>query len=193
MRRACQPLRALVRARRAFPIVVGLLLLLPGCSRRPHAPALGDDPVYQNSREGFRFLAPEGWVQRARAEIPPGKAEKERLLVEYQRVGGGKLALLEVSLADLPPSTDLITYLAGPADGVEKWRSVGRPENLEIEGVEATRMTFSGRVGKEDMTREVVAFRRGERVYFFVGLFTATDGKARDELRRAVGSTIWSK
>lgn len=192
MRPACQPLRATVRARHA-PWLALFLLLSAGCSQRPHAPALGDDPVYQNSREGFRFLAPEGWVQRARAEVPPGKAEKERLLVEYQRARGGKLALLEVSLADLPSSTDLVDYLAGPADGVERWRPVGSPEKLEIGGAEATRMTFTGRLGKEDLTWEVVAFRRGERVYFFVGLFTSADTKARDDLRRVVESTLWSK
>ena len=37
-------------------------------------------------REGFRFLAPDGWVQRARAELPAGRYEKPELLVAYTRV-----------------------------------------------------------------------------------------------------------
>ena len=41
------------------------------------------------------------------------------------------------------------------------------------------------------MTKETVAFRRGGRVYFFHGLFGPTDAKARDQVRRAVESTIW--
>jgi hypothetical protein len=183
---------AIVLACVVIPAAVGLVLLA-GNSQRPRAPALGNDPAYRNSREGFRFLAPEGWVQRARAEVPPGKLEKERLLVEYQRTSGGKMALLEVACADLSATTDMATYLARPADGVQKWRLLTSPMDLEINGVTATRMSFSGRAGKEDLIREVVLFRRGERVYFFVSLFSATDDKIRDELRRAVGSTIWNK
>src|SRR2546423_15656230 len=73
-------------------------LLLLGCDSKPRAPALMDDPVYQNDREGFRFLVPDGWKQHARAEVPPGKSEKERLLVQYRRPAEGGEATLEVTL-----------------------------------------------------------------------------------------------
>src|SRR5262245_1447579 len=89
---------------------VGLALLL-GCTPKPVAPALRDEPVYQNDQEGFRFLVPEGWSQNARTEVPPGPVEKERLLVQYKRRPPAKPATLEVSMADLPSSTNLATYL----------------------------------------------------------------------------------
>src|SRR5262245_41969592 len=87
-------------------------VFLAGCDSRPRAPVLRDDPVYQNDQEGFRFLAPDGWSQSMRGEVPPGKVDKERSLVEYRRKKGSAGASLRVSLADLPTSTDLAAYLA---------------------------------------------------------------------------------
>src|SRR5262245_64118678 len=98
----CSESRAGLPARRRWA-AVGLLLLLLGCAPRPRAPALLDEPVYQNEREGFRFLVPEGWKQYARSEAPPGKGERERLLVLYRRLTPGPEATLEVTRADLPP------------------------------------------------------------------------------------------
>src|SRR5262245_60731910 len=53
--------------------VVGLCVIIAhGCATRPHAPVLSTEPVYENRQEGFRFLPPDGWVQYARREYPPG-------------------------------------------------------------------------------------------------------------------------
>jgi hypothetical protein len=158
---------------------------------RPRAPALRDDPVFQNSREGLRFLVPEDWHQQARAEMPPGKIEKERVLVSYRRGSSDKPALLEVSLVDLPPGTDLAAYLAEPSYGVSHWQSAGRPEPLHIQGAEAQRFVFTARVGQDNQTREVTAFRRGERVYLFTGIFRPVDTTARAQIRQAVDSILW--
>ncbi len=81
-------------------LFVGLVLLFSGCRSRPRAPLLRDDPVYQNDREGFRFLAPEGWTQSSRSEVPPGKITKELSLVDYRRKTGKGASFL-VTLADL--------------------------------------------------------------------------------------------
>jgi len=43
------------------------------------------------------------------------------------------------------------------------------------------------------MTKEVVCFRRNNRVYSFVGLFWSNDDKAREQIRRALRSTIWEE
>ena len=99
--------------------------LVSGCSRKPQAPALRDEPVYENAQEGFRFLAPEKWTQHARATLPPGKVDKERLLVGYRQHEAGKSALLEVSRADLPESTTLTDYLSGPAFSARQWKAKG--------------------------------------------------------------------
>jgi hypothetical protein len=165
--------------------------LMAGCRSGPHAPALSNEPVYQNSQEGFRFLAPETWTQYAKAALPPGKVDKERLLVGYRCLPPDKPAQLEVSRADLPPDTNLTEYLGKAAFSSDKWRVKGAPEEVSINGVLAVRTTLVARSGREEMVREVVAFRRGERVYFFSGLYPAGDTKAREEIRRSVGSVIW--
>src|SRR5690349_2852811 len=86
-----------------------------GCSSGPQAPVLRNELVYQNDTEGFRFLTPEGWRQHARVDVPPGKLEKERLLVQYVRLSSEKGASLDVSMADLAATADLTEYLAGPS------------------------------------------------------------------------------
>jgi predicted Zn-dependent protease len=175
---------------RACTTVVTAILAL-GCSSQPQAPVLRNEPVYDNETQGFRFLTPEGWRQHAKVNVPPGKLEKERLLVQYVRLSAEKGASLDVSMADLPATTDLTAYLAGPSGGVKSWRPKPPIESITINGVPADRFTFTGRVGKEDTTKEVVTIRRGERVYFFMAYFASTDGKAREQVRRAVESTIW--
>jgi hypothetical protein len=179
-----------VRAAGPLALIVAATLLA-GCRPRPRAPALYDAPVYQNDTEGFRFVVPEGWSQYARSDVPPGKLDKERLLVQYRRMKSAKEATLEVSAADLPPSADLADYLAGPAFGVKDWKLKPPPEPVEVNGVAGTRYDFTGRVGKDDMTREVVAFRRGERVYFFTTLFFTQDATAQEQSRRAVSRILW--
>ena len=108
---------------------------MTGCTPRPSAPALRDDPVYQNDREGFHFLAPEGWQQSVRSDIPPGKVDKERPLVNYQRNTGVTPASIRVSLADLPASTDiLLEALAEPDQGLAPFGS--RPGGVKVEKID---------------------------------------------------------
>ena len=136
-------------------------------------------------------MVPEDWSQYARSDLPPGKLDKERLLVQYRRVKSAKEATFEVSAADLPPSADLADYLAAPAFGSKDWKLRSSPEPLEVDGVPGTRYDLTARVGKEDMTREVVAFRRGERVYFFTTVFFTKDATAQEQARRAVSRLLW--
>jgi hypothetical protein len=167
---------------------------LNGCRGRPVAPVLRNDPVYQNDREGFRFLVPEGWKQYAKADLPSGKVEREHLLVQYRHLLPGKVGgEFEVSLADLPATTDLSAYLVDPSYGGRNWKQNGPVEKLEVNGVAAQRFVFAGRVDRDQMTKEVVVFRRGERTYFFTGLYATADKQARGQVRAAVESTKWKK
>lgn len=180
--------------RRSFAVGAGGLLtfalLLTGCESRPHAPAIQDEAVFQHEQEGFRFLAPEGWVQQARAVLPAGKVTEERLLVEYQCSVSRYPASLDVSRIDLPEAADLQAYLQGPSFGVAKWRNASGPEKLEINGQTGFRWTFSARQEVE-MTKEVTVFRQGERVYLFSGVFATADAHCRDEIRRTTASVLW--
>jgi hypothetical protein len=161
------------------------------CQGQPSAPVLSDDPVYQNNREGFRFLAPEGWSQNSRSDVPPGKVTKERLLVSYRRPTGPSSATLRVSLADLPDSVDLAAFLAEPSFAVEKWELTGPGEQIQAGKAPGVRYDFKGFIKKQEMAKEVVAVRRGERVYFFTALYAPEDIEVRDELRKVVASIKW--
>ena len=172
-------------------LLVSAVLIAAGCSRSPSAPALGDTPVYQNNREGFRFLVPENWTQVASGVLPRGELEGEVLLVKYRMRTAGKGALLEVLCFDAEKYPDLQKYHAEPSHGSKNWKLDEPPETMDINGTNAERLIFSTEVNKQAMVKEIVAYRREQRVYSFIGLFWASDIKAREQLRRAVDSIIW--
>lgn len=176
-----------------IPVSILLLSLgvVAGCQSRPRAPALSNGPVYQNAQAGFRFLVPEDWTQQANATIPPGKAEQERLMVEYRLLGSSKSAALQVTAIDLPNPARLDAYLTGPAFGVEHWQLVSAAHEVAINGTPAHRFSFRGRQDQEEVQREVLAFQRGERTYLFTAFFAANDAQARDQVRRTLESVIW--
>jgi len=167
------------------------LTLLGGCTTRPHAPALSDEAVYQNTQEGFRFLAPEGWTQYAKREYPPGRVDKEHLLVAYRGGGSTKPAALEVSRIDLPTNTDLAKYFAGPSHGSNLWLPEASGEKLEVDGIPGSRFAYTTILNKEPTMKEITAFWRQDRLYFFTAVFLTSDAKAREELRRSVSSVLW--
>src|SRR5438552_12602318 len=119
--------------RRPLCVIALPVLFALGCNGQPQAPVLRNEPVYQNDTEGFRFLTPEGWRQQAKVNLPPGKLDKERLLVQYVRLlSAEKGASLDVSMADLPATTDLTQYLAGPSGAVKSWRLKPPVESVSI-------------------------------------------------------------
>jgi hypothetical protein len=165
------------------------LLVVGGCGGKPRAPALEDDAVYHNADAGFRFLVPTGWRQRAKADIPRGKVPQQHLLVQYVRVSGEGPAFLEVSLTDVPES-DLPALLGSPSHALAKWQPAGPAEPISVGGAPAKRLVFTGIQGKSQMTKEVVVFSRGERVFFVTGIFQTADKEAREQVRGAVASMI---
>lgn len=168
-----------------------LAVALAGCDSRPSAPPLQDGPIYQNSREGFRFVPPEGWKQRARGEVPAGKIASERLLAEYKCMTCTKPASVEISVADVPESVPLHEYVKTHLAVADQLRLTGKPETFEINGAPAVRVVYSMRLGKDEMLRAITAFRRGERVYFFTGIYMASDPKSRKEIQTAIDSVVW--
>ena len=175
------------------PLGLALLLLVCSCQPKPKAPALSDGPVFQCD-EGFRFLVPEGWLMAARANLPRGPLEKERLLVQYRRTTPGQhSAELEVSVAELPEGTDLAEYLSKPSFSASEWKPAGKPVPLEAGGVKGTRFRHTAQVDRSKLVKEVTAFHRGGRVYFFTALFTSGDSSTPEQARRAVESLVWTK
>lgn len=173
-------------------LVLLAAVLLAGCHPKPKAPALLDGPVFQ-SDEGFRFLVPDGWIMAARGNLPSEPLDKERLLVQFRRATGATQATLEVSAADLPESTDLADYLSGPSFSASRWTASGSPEKLEAGGQPATRYRATATVNRAKLAKEVTAFRRGGRVYFFTLLFSPSDATGPEQIRRAISQLVWTK
>jgi hypothetical protein len=173
-------------------VLVGLLMAgLSGCGRRPQAPALRDTPVYHNAAEGFRFLVPDGWIQTASSLLPPGELQGVTFLVRYRVSSPEAGALLQIECTADSPDRDLQEYHAGPSYRVQRWVASEPPRDLDIHGVAARRLSYAATVDGRKMAKEVVCFPQRGRLYSFVGLFWATDDKARQQIRRAVESIIW--
>jgi hypothetical protein len=80
---------------------------------------------------------------------------------------------------------------AGPAFRVQHWEPSEPGETVDVNGTPAERHIYSAVIDGKRITKEVACFRRNSRIYSFVALFAATDDKAREQVRRAVGSVIW--
>ncbi|CAN5490915.1 hypothetical protein BH10PLA2_BH10PLA2_10250 [soil metagenome] len=175
-----------------FLAAVGWALLpLSGCSPKPRAPALEAGPVYQSKQEGIRFRVPDSWVQTARGEFPPGKLEKERLLVAYRATD--RIAAFELNVLDYVEGFNLAAYLAEGSYGSKNWKPSAAPEAVKIGELDGKRYVLTGRIDKEMMTLEVISVHRGDRVYLFQGIFSTADKTAREQLREAVQSVIMRK
>lgn len=179
----------------AHLFATGLLLFasLSGCQHRPSAPDLRDSKVYQNREEGFRFLVPDGWIQTASSVLPPGQIQGQSFLVRYRINTPEPGALLQIECMADAPDVDLPKHHAGPAYGIERWELSEPAQDLQIHGTAAQRWVYSGAANGRKMTKEVVCFRKNGRVYSLVGLFWSTDDKGRQQIRRAVESTIWDR
>lgn len=171
-------------------LVCGALCL--GCTPKPRAPALiQDEPIYHNKQEGFKFVPPPNWRMISRSELPPGKMPVERYLVQYRRNAGNKFATLDVTLVDVPTDKTVESYLAEHGPEKKSWKPAGNGEKFEVSGHAAIRLPFQGTMGKDTVIKEVVAIRKGERVYFFTGAYPADDAKLRDQIRKTVASISW--
>ncbi|HZU36061.1 MAG TPA: hypothetical protein VFA18_09140 [Gemmataceae bacterium] len=172
-------------------VIVGLATLA-GCSRGPVAPALEDGPEFRDAQEGFRFLVPEHWTQYAHAAVPPGRLTDERMIVEYNLQAVAKPASFGVTCVDLDPSTDIAKYVASHVPGGASWKLKAPSKPCEIQGVPAEKMTFvSHPPGADELTRDIVAFRRGQRVYLFTGVYATSDKEAREQVQQAMDSILW--
>jgi predicted Zn-dependent protease len=165
-----------------------IVALSSGCDSRPRAPALRDSAVYQNRSAGLRFLVPQGWTQVASSVLPSGELTSEFMLVKYQMRTTAQGATLELLCFDDSASSDLVAYHAQASHGIAEWKRVGEPVEVTQTGVAGQRAEYHGNVAKSMMHKDVTVFRRGRRVFSFVGLYWQDDQAAREEIRRAVDS-----
>jgi len=158
-----------------------------GCNERPSAPALRDEPVYDNPNVGLRFQTPTGWTQAARTDrLPP--VEREHLLVRFQTTPGQKPALFEVTMQALPESTNVADLVRGPSHSLGPWPDGGLPEKVEIGGVSGDRY----RLAQRDTMKESVVVRRGKNLYVFSVVAPKSETRLRDQIRDVLQSVAWT-
>ena len=177
--------------RNARNAVIVLSVCLGGCSERPEAPELRDAPVYENAREGFRFMVPDGWTQTASSILPPGNLDGDAFLARYRVKSPEAGSTLQIECFQENEPANLQEYHTGPSYRVNRWEPASEPETLTLGGREAQRMVFEATMDGRQVSKEVVCFRKGNRVYSFVGLFSSTDENARQQIQRAVASVTW--
>ncbi|MCA9188978.1 MAG: hypothetical protein KDA99_25315 [Planctomycetales bacterium] len=170
------------------------LMCLCGCGDPPpQAPALRNGPVYQNDAAGLRFLVPDMWQQTASSALPRGELEKEILLARYQLQTSASGGSLEVYCMNDSPLLDLLTYHRAPSFGVAEWNIIEGPEEIQFQGITATHLLLAGTVNNNQLGKDVTVFRRGARVFSFVGLYSLDDPNARQQIERAVRSVVWKE
>ena len=123
--------------------------------------------------------------------MPEDELEGEVLLVQYRMPTAVRGASMEILCFDEQSPGNLFEYHAGPSHGVVEWSSRNEAEQIEIGGVPAERLAYRADRNGKSMWKDVVCFRRGKRVYSFIGLSWESDEKAREQFHRAVESTIW--
>jgi hypothetical protein len=181
--------RILFRCARSFAALLAISLC--GCDSGPEAPELRDAPVYENAKEGFRFMVPDGWTQTASSILPAGDLEGDAFLARYRVKSPEAGSTLQIECFQENEPVDLQEYHSGPSYRVNRWKLKGEPETVTLGGREAQRMMFEATMDGREISKEVVCFRKGNRVYSFVGLFSSTDEKARQQIQRAVASVSW--
>ena len=185
--------------RRAWPATLVLMLLFASCQRQKQL-------VYEDD-EGFRFVPPSGWVERARGDsIPAGSSHRQhnlplpplgvpghpqvRFLVRYDRISTAQHAWLRVTVADLPSATSLKTCLSTRLPA-RSWKRESEEESLEVSGLPAARIAFAGRWSDQDYLCETFAVRKGGKVYLFSAAFPASDETEREQVRQAILHASW--
>lgn len=163
-----------------------------GCEQGPSAPELRNSPVYRNAQEGFRFLVPDGWTQSASANLPAGDLETDLFLVRYSVTSAETDAQVQVlCFQDRQGDAEFAKYHAEPSFGVEKWTLKEGPVEETVGGRPGTWLYLTGKAKNREMGKEVLCFRKGDRVYSFVGTFWTSDKKARQAMHRAFESVLW--
>ena len=169
---------------------VSLVCLLVGCDSRPSAPALRDSAVYQNDHAGLKLLVPKGWTCSANAVLP-SQIEGEIILAQWRMRTPVQGASVEILCFDKQLPFDLHGYHAGPSHGSKQWASLEEPEEIKVNGTSTTRLAYRAEILGSAMRKRVLCFRRGQRVFSFIGLFYDEDEKAEQQLQRALNSIQW--
>jgi len=173
-------------------VLLGAVFTAVGCNSRPHAPALLNEPIYQDDQAGFRLEIPDSWIIYAKSNLSRGEPlPEERKLVGYRLTRADKPAMFEISCMDLAESADLTAYFTRHGAGPSSWRREGTPESITLGTMPAQRLVFVTGAGTGTERKEVVAVRIGTRTYFFTLVSAPSDVETRDSVRRRLAGITW--
>jgi hypothetical protein len=182
-----------IRNRLSWRSVVAMTLLglltSPGCGEHKSPLSYVDESL------GFSFTPPAGWRRRIEGAPRPTRNAspiRERELVRYKRLQADLPAWVGVSVADAVPTTNPATILAQRTAG-GGWQQSSRIESTTVSGRPAARITMTAKQGKRVLTREAIAVRADQRIYFLTGTYTVGDTAARDQIRGAMASASWGQ
>jgi len=136
-------------------------------------------------------MVPDGWTQTASSILPEGELEEEAFLVRYRVKSPVAGSTLQVECFQGNGQSDLQEHHSAASYRVNRWDPAGEPQTVTIGGRQAQRMSFQATLDERQLSKEVTCFRKGNRVYSFVGLFASQDEKAQQQIQRAVNSLIW--
>jgi hypothetical protein len=154
---------------------------------------LTDEAVFRDNEIGLRFLVPAGWTIRSRAVVPRGRLSRTVVVASYQQPTGPRAATFEVLVIDRPAGDELERALAEHGTGSLNWTPRAPARQITLNGADAIQFVLVSRQGKEEYRRDATAFRREDRVYFFVLTYSAADPDIRDAIRTTIESISWTK
>jgi hypothetical protein len=170
------------------------LALLPvlflGCEPRPSAPALTNETVYRQDDIGIRFVAPDGWLLRAKSAIPPGKLTTPIRVVEYARTTETHRADFDLYAVDLE-GQEVLEYLVKEKIGSENWQAQGSPKETTLGGLPAKVFQLTGSGQRANMRREITSVSRADHTYLFLITYSEKDSKALQEAHKALETVSW--
>jgi hypothetical protein len=171
-------------------LCAGLVL---GCGK-PTPPQLQTDGgPYENAHDGIRLQPPKGWSQTGLAREQTGHVPKEVPMVKYRLFDGKRIGVFRLSIVDLPEGASVEEFLKEKSPGLEDWKpDPPKSTPAEVGGRPGIRMTFRGKWEMQPAIKEVLAVRSSTRVYSFTGIYGVNDKAARDAIRQAVASVIWT-
>jgi hypothetical protein len=177
---------------RFLTLAAAFAVAITGCTSGPRAPALHGESVFQDDSEGFRFEPPSGWGMTVRTRLPTDQpVMQERKLVEFKLANPTKPASFTVSCLDAPANLDLLNQFAVNRPGPDSWRVSKPVAPVSVGGLEAQNFALTMGTGTKALAKEVTAFHRNGRHYFFVLLSHPDDVSAKEAGRRTMTTLTW--
>jgi hypothetical protein len=156
-----------------------------------------DGKEFLDEQVGLRFTPPADWAMQARSTEAPTHLP-ERRVVKYKLFSPSRhAAWMRLWVKDVAEGMTPVEMLRNSKPPEPGWKPQGEIEgDLQIGGAPAARRTFGGPLdhdgrGNKDFRCEIVAVKRGGRLFEFSGTYFAGDEQAQREIRQTMTSVVF--